>query len=146
MSVRALDTLSNGNTDPMVYDLQVSGLDLARDLSTAAAHAGTVTLKCRIFNFVKKQDPSENGLCYEYELLNAHASGDPFPIYPDVALKPWIEKFANRTSMTIPVRVPCSETSPTKSWSAKCVCLLVRIQKFRYHVLILGRSQRENRC
>ena len=146
VSVRALDTLSKGNADPMIYDLQVLELDPARGLIKAAARVRTVTLICRIFNFGKKRNPSEKDLRYEYMLLNAHTSGEPFPIYPDVALKPWTKNFDDGTSITTPVRVPRNETPPTKSWSAKCTCLLVGMQKLRCHVLILGGSQRENGC
>jgi hypothetical protein len=146
VSVRTLDILSKGNADPMIYDLQVLGLDPARGLITAAVRIVTVTLICRIFNFGKKRNPSEKDLRYEYKLLNAHTSGEPFPIYPDVALKPWTENFDDGTSITTPVRVPRNETPPTKSWSAKCTCLLVGMQKLRCHVLILGGSQRENGC
>ena len=68
VSVTALETLSRENDDPMIYDLQVSGLDPARGLIIAAARVGTVTLICRIFNFEKKRNPSEKDLYYEYNL------------------------------------------------------------------------------
>lgn len=124
---------SEEEIDPMVYDLEVVGLNVASEMITVSGHVGRLKLVCTV---EPSYNPSDK-FWYRYELHGAY--GDPYPVDPDVPLKPWIDDVTSAT----PVRVPYGEAPPEKSWSANCVCLLLSRRQLRSVVLLLGHSMRQ---
>ena len=133
--------------DPMIYDLEVRKLDAESGLITLAGQIISVELSCSIKELALPEahadvQAGEKALRYHYEILNLYNDGKPFPIKPDVALKPWTGIIGGRRLSTI-IRVPHGETPPEKSWNGTCLCVLVHRMKMRTLVILLGGSLRQ---
>lgn len=125
---------------PIVYMLELVSVDAAAGLIIVAGNSAFVELTCEIGpNHPSSTEPLNRW----YELMNVSSSGGPFHIDPDVALKPYSSEFEGSNLSSL-ARVPYGEKAPEKSWSGKCLCLLlgVRTGTRRTLVLLLSPSLR----
>ncbi|KAJ4311803.1 hypothetical protein N0V84_010257 [Fusarium piperis] len=132
--------------DPMIYDVEIRSVNAASGLIRVAGHAISVELSCR----VEISEPEEGTATGErevrhyYEVLRVYNNGQPFPMHPDVHLKPGNINVSGQDVRTV-VRVPHGEKLPEESWTANCLCLLIGKMRLRAQVLFLGGSQRQAR-
>ncbi|KAH8892775.1 HET-domain-containing protein [Thozetella sp. PMI_491] len=137
IEVRPMAGIQN---DPLVYDLEVRWVDAATGRIAVVGQIVTVELHCRIESY-DGESPREKKYRYRYE-ISYQSDGTCYPIRPDVPLRPWSGKINGKEASAV-IRIPYGETSPTSSWSARCLCILVGGMKRRSMVLFLGHSLRE---
>ncbi|RTE81036.1 hypothetical protein BHE90_004492 [Fusarium euwallaceae] len=141
VSARGLGGLEEN--DPMVYDVEIRSVNAASGLIRVAGHAISVTLHCRVD--VHEPEDGERQVKHHYEVLRVYNNGEPFPMNPDVHLKPGKINVMGQNTTTV-VRLPYNEEPPETSWTATCLCLLVGKMRMRAQVLFLGGSQRQERA
>ncbi|KAM0428492.1 hypothetical protein ACHAPT_006852 [Fusarium lateritium] len=145
VSARGLGGLQEN--DPMIYDVEIRSVNAASGLIRVAGRAISVELSCR----VEVDEPEEGNPTAErevrhyYEVLRVYSDGQPYPMHPDVQLKPGNINVSGQNVVTV-VRLPHGEKPPDKSWTANCLCLLVGNMRLRSQVLFLGGSLRVPRA
>ncbi|WAO82883.1 HET domain-containing protein [Fusarium falciforme] len=133
--------------DPMIYDVEIRSVNAASGLIRVAGHAISVELSCRveIYEPGDGNPTREREVKHHYEVLRVYNNGQPFPMHPDVHLRPGNINVTGQNVRTV-VRLPHSEKPPETSWTANCLCLLVGNMRLRAQVLFLGGSLRQDRA
>ncbi|KAK4038553.1 heterokaryon incompatibility protein-domain-containing protein [Parachaetomium inaequale] len=131
--------------DPLIYDLEIQDVDNTAGRIRVRGASILVNLACQVDFYERDDETTERKAKYHYNVSSSLAN--PFPMTPDVHLKPWyrwldgVDGQVGRVLRTT-LRVPYGENTPRNSWNSTCRCLLLGSMKWRSLVLFISASPR----